>query len=68
MTLRLDLVRRQIRAFTQWLDLALEIPGETQARIYIRYSHPFGADEGKARTFAAFGDDLHSYSRRPENL
>ena len=36
MTLRLDLVRRQIRAFAQWLDLALETPGETQARILYR--------------------------------
>ena len=33
MTLSLDLVRRQIRAFAKWLDLALETLGETQARI-----------------------------------
>ena len=33
MALRLDLVRCQLRAFAQWLDLALETPGEAHARI-----------------------------------
>ena len=54
MALSLDLVRRQIRAFAQWLSLALETPGETQARILFQvFTHNLaGADEGKLRIFS----------------
>ena len=50
MALRLDLMRRQIRAFAQWLNLSLETPGETQARVlYQVFTSSLVLTEGKLR-------------------
>lgn len=41
MALLVDKVRRKIRAVALWLNLALETPGETQARILYQVQSPF---------------------------
>ena len=50
MALFVDKARRQIRAVAQWLNLALETSGETQARILyqvLRFPRPPGVGETK---------------------
>lgn len=52
MALLLDNARRQVRAVAQWLNLALETSGETQARIlYQVFTSPLppGPDREKLR-------------------
>ena len=68
MPLLVEKARRQIRTLAQWLNLALETPGETQARILyqvITTSFPLPL-KGKAKALTALGDGVDSHSRRPE--
>lgn len=70
MALLMDKARRQIRAVAQWLNLALETPGETQARILYQVDATLlcRSVDDRANSASAFGDDIDSDSRRPENF
>lgn len=73
MALLFDKARREIRVVAQWLNLALETPGETQARILYQASwqsntHFLLSLMRGTKVLTASGDDVGSDSRRPERF